>query len=297
MKNQNILLIVNPVAGKKKANKALYYIVDSLCRNNCKTIVFTTTKKGDATRIVTQYAQECQRIICCGGDGTLNEIITGLIYLNLQIPIGYIPAGTTNDFAHSLNLPMNINHAIEVSANGRIKQHDIGAFNEDKYFSYVAAFGAFTSVAYSTPQWLKNFFGKLAYNFMGVMSIFGIRPHKVKVILDGNEIAGDFIYGSVSNAKTIGGIVKFLETDVSFDDGKFEVLLIKKPKKFKDLRGIIKSVFSRRYDNQYICFFKASKVSFDFEKNAEWTIDGEYAGAFCNVQINNLRCTAQVMTI
>jgi len=194
-------------------------------------------------------------------------------------------------------LPTNINNAIEATTNGFIQKHDIGAFNEDKYFSYVAAFGAFTKTSYSTPQWLKNFFGKMAYCFSGITGIFGIRPHKVKIMVDGNEIAGDFIYGSISNTRIIGGIVKFLEVDVSLDDGKFEVLLIKKPNKLKDLSGIIKSVFSRRYDDRHICFFKASKVSFAFEKDAKWTIDGEYAGAFSNVHIKNHRYTAQVLTV
>lgn len=125
MQEQNILLIVNPAAGKKNANKVLYKIVDSLCRNKCKTTVFTTTKRGEATNIVIECAHECQKIICCGGDGTLNEIISGLLPLNIQIPVGYIPTGTMNDFAQSLNLLTNINHAIEATTNGYIKYHDI----------------------------------------------------------------------------------------------------------------------------------------------------------------------------
>lgn len=297
MQKQNILLIINPVAGKKKANKTIYQIVDSLCKNNCKTTLFITTKKGEATNIIIEHAHECQKIICCGGDGTLSEIISGLVQLNMNIPVGYIPTGTTNDLAHSLNLPTNIDTAIEATTNGHIQKHDIGAFNEGKYFSYVASFGAFSEVSYSTPQWLKNFFGHIAYVFNGILSVANIRPHKVKVVADGDEIAGDFIYGSVSNSKVIGGIVKFLESDVSFDDGKFEVLLVKQPRSIKDLGGIIKGVFHHQYDYQNICFFKASKVSFSFEKDTEWTIDGEYAGTLDSVQIKNLPSTAQVMTI
>lgn len=296
MSEQKVLLIVNPVAGRKKAIKVLDQMVDSLYRNNCKPTVFTTTKEGEATSIVTQHAHESERIICCGGDGTLNEIITGLVQLNLQIPVGYIPTGTTNDLAHSLNLPMKIGPAIEVAANGRIKQHDIGEFNENRYFTYVASFGTFASVSYSTPQWLKNIFGHMAYILKGALSIVRMRAHKVKVIADGDEFSGDFIHGSVSNSRSIGGVVKFLESDISFDDGKFEVLLIKKPKRFKDLLGIIKCVFRRRYDNQFIHFFKASNVSFAFEKDTDWTVDGEYAGKTCYVLIKNLARAAQVIT-
>ncbi|QQO10488.1 diacylglycerol/lipid kinase family protein [Breznakiella homolactica] len=297
MQKQNILLIINPVAGRKKANKIVYQIVDSLSRNNCRTVIFMTTRKGEATDLIIEHAHDCHKIICCGGDGTLSEVLSGLIRLDMKIPVGYIPTGTTNDFAHSLNLPTDIDSAIEATTNGHIQKHDIGSFNEGQYFSYVASFGAFSKVSYSTPQWLKNFFGHMAYIFNGILSITGIRPHKVKVIADGDEIAGDFIFGSVSNSKVIGGIVRFLESDVSFDDGKFEVLLIKKPRSIKDFGRIVKGVFRRRYDDQNICFFKASKVSFAFEKDTDWTIDGEYAGTLCNVQIKNLPCTAQVMIV
>lgn len=288
MQKQNVLLIINPVAGRKKAKSMIYRIVDSLCRNNCKTTIYITAKKGDATDIVTQYAEEFEKVVCCGGDGTLNEVISGLAQLKLQIPIGYIPTGTTNDLAHSLQLPTNIDDAIEVAVNGSIRRHDIGMFNENLYFSYVSSFGAFTKVSYGTPQWLKNIFGRAAYIFKGIFSIANIRSQKAKIIADGNEINGDFVYGSVSNSTIIGGLVKLLKTDVSFDDGMFEVLLIKKPRKIKEYRNILRGISKHDYNNKYTYFFRAKNLSFTFEKSTEWSIDGEYAGTPDSVQIKNL---------
>lgn len=296
MKKQNILLIINPVSGRKKARTLVYQIVDSLSRNNCSTMVFTTAKKGEATNIVIEHTYECHKIICCGGDGTLNEIISGLAHEKMQIPIGFIPTGTTNDFAHALNLPISVNQAIKATVDGCIRQHDIGVLNENQYFSYVASFGTFTKVAYATPQRLKNFFGSVAYIFKGIFSLSDIQPQKVKIVTDGEEIAGDFVYGSVSNSTVIGGIIKFLETDVIFDDGLFEILLIKTPSSLEALMKTIKCILHKSYDNEYTYFFKASKVSFSFDKGTEWTTDGEYAGTLDTVHIKANPCTAQIIT-
>lgn len=287
MSKQKILLIVNPIAGRRKARKILYKIVDALCRENYKTTIFTTSKQGAATNIVRENGAEFQKIICCGGDGTLNEVFTGLAMENLKIPVGYIPTGTTNDLGHALGLSTSMGKAMNIAINGQIRKHDIGAFNESQYFSYIASFGAFTKVAYSTPQWLKNVLGRIAYVFKGMLSLTDIHSHRVTVTADGKTIQGDFIFGSVSNSTVIGGILKLPKAEVSFDDGQFEVLLIKNPKSPKELQAIIQSLLRHHYDSQYVYFTKASKVSFAFEDTASWTIDGEFAGILSDVHIEN----------
>ena len=296
MPKLNVLLIVNPAAGRQIAKKALFRIVDALCRRNCKTTVFSTAEKGDAIKWVAQYARQADRIICCGGDGTLNEVISGMIQFNVHVPVGFIPTGTTNDLAHSLHLPLHINNALEAAVNGRIHKHDVGMFNKDKYFTYVASFGAFTNVAYTTPQRYKQALGRLAYLLKGLVSLAAIQPRKAKIIADGAELEGDFIYGSVSNTSVIGGgVIKFLESDIGYDDGKFEMLLVKKPKRLSDIRGIVKSVSGRRYDSAVMLYRKVSNLTFTFEKETEWTLDGEYAGKEDTVQITILSSAVSVM--
>lgn len=294
MAKQNTLLIINPVAGRRKANRLLDKIVDSLSQNAYEAAVFTTTRKGEAIDIVKEHAAKSQRIICCGGDGTLNEVFTGLAMADLQIPVGYIPTGTTNDFARSLKLPKNSSKVIDAAVNGPIRQHDIGAFNQNQYFSYVASFGAFTKASYSTPQWLKNMMGHAAYVFSGILSAADIHSHTLKVIADGQEIAGDFIFGSVSNSTVIAGLVKLPEADISLNDGEFEVMLIRAPKNAKELQAVVGGILRQRYDERHVHFFKASELSFSFAESTAWTIDGEYAGTLETVGIKNLHSMAQV---
>lgn len=296
MTKQNILLIVNPVAGKKKGKHILFQIVDLFCRNNYKPTVFITAKKGDAADIVMENAKDFQKIFCCGGDGTLNEVLTGLRKIDLLIPVGYIPTGTTNDLASALKLPSNVGEAINNISKENIRLHDMGKFNGGQYFSYVASFGAFVKASYITPQWSKNLFGRVAYIFRSILSIPDIRSHTVKVVADGREITDDFVYGSVSNSTVIGGILRFPEADIHFDDGMFEVLLIKNPKNYKELKKIVKCISQNIYNDEYVYYFKAKKISFSFEKCTEWTIDGEYAGNLDSVYIENLARSAQIIS-
>ena len=198
--------------------------------------------------------------------------------------------------AHALNLPTKIKEAVTIAANGGVRHHDIGKFNVDQYFSYVASFGAFTKVAYTTPQLLKNLIGRIAYIFNSILSISDIHTHTVTVVADGKEITGDFIYGSVSNSTIIGGVVKFQESEIIFDDGMFEVLLIKNPQNAGQLRNIIDGLLHYNYDEKYVYFFKANKIAFSFQNTTEWTIDGEYAGTLDSVFIETLEHKAQVIT-
>lgn len=197
--------------------------------------------------------------------------------------------------ARALKLPVKTHKAIDTAISGQIRKHDIGSLNENQYFSYVASFGAFTKVSYSTPQWLKNLIGHMAYIFHGILSIADIRPHITKVVADGKEIDGDFIFGSVSNSTVIAGLVKLPKADISFDDGQFEVLLIRNPKSRKELRAIVHGIYHKKYDERYVHFFKAKELTFNFKDSAAWTVDGEYAGTHDNVNIKNLHRKAQVV--
>ena len=295
MDRQNVLLIINPVAGRKKAKRVSRKIIKALPESKYKITFFSTTRKGEAIQLVKEHVAEAHKIICCGGDGTLNEIFTGLTLAGSHIPVGYIPTGTTNDLARSLGLPVRTRKAIDTAIHGQIRKHDVGAFNKEQCFSYVASFGAFTKVAYSTPQWLKNLMGHAAYLFHGLLSIGDIHPHGVTVVADGKEIAGEFIFGSVSNSRVIAGLVKLPKSGISFVDGEFEVMLIKKPKDRKALQSIVHGILHQKYDDRYVHFFKAKELSLAFEKSTAWTIDGEYAGTHDTVRIKNLHQMAQVV--
>jgi len=295
MAKQNILLIVNPVSGRQKAKFLLFSIINFLSQNGCKTTVFATTRQGEATDIVKEHAAANDRIICCGGDGTLNEIFSGLATLDKPIPVGYIPTGTTNDLAHALGLTSNVKEAIELTLNGYERELDLGVFNDDKYFSYVASFGAFSKVAYETPQWLKNHLGRASYFFYGVSEIVDIRSFRVRVVADGTEVEGDFVYGSVSNSTVIGGLVKLPERSIRLDDGKFEVMLIKTPKDPMDFHLIVQGLANQDYNEESVLFFTAKEVEFSFEGDVPWTIDGEYAGESNKVKVGNIQRKVKIM--
>ena len=295
----NILLIINPVSGRQKSPALMFSVVNFLTQNNCVTTAFTTTHPGHATTIVETHASRHSRIICCGGDGTLNEVLSGLAHLDPPIPVGYIPTGTTNDLAHAIGLASNIKRAMFLSLFGKMRTLDLGVFNlgegSNRYFSYVASFGAFSNVAYETPQWLKNRLGRASYFFYGLSEIADIKGRQVKVVADDTVIEGDFVYGSVSNSTIIGGMVKLPEDAIQLDDGKFEVMLIKTPKTPLDLHQIIQQLANQSYNGDAVLFFTAGQVDFIFEETTPWTVDGEFAGGSKAVSISNMQKKIQVM--
>lgn len=291
-----ILLIVNPVSGRQKARVMLYSIVNFLSQNKCTTTIFSTTCRGHATDIVKEHAGNHDRIICCGGDGTLNEVFSGLAIIGTTIPVGYIPTGTTNDLAHALGLTSNIKMAMHLALYGNNRALDLGTFNDNQYFSYVASFGAFSKVAYETPQWLKNRLGRASYFFYGISEIADIRSYEVRITADEQQISGNFVYGSVSNSNVIGGLVKFPENSISLDDGKFEVMLIRTPKGPIDLHHIVQGLVNHEYNDDSVLFFTASNIVFEFiGDTVPWTVDGEYAGENYNVSISNMHRKACIL--
>ena len=287
MENQNVLLIINPVSGKRKARTMIYNIINFLSECKCKTTIFSTTKKGDATELVIKYGGDSDRIICCGGDGTLNEVFSGIAAADIAVPVGYIPTGTTNDLANSLGLASSVKRALHLTMHGRACALDLGTFNSDKYFSYVASFGAFSNVAYETPQWLKNRLGRASYLFYGISEVGDIKSRRAKIVADGVDISGEFIYGSVSNSRVIGGLVRLPEESICLDDGKFEVLLIRTPRGPIDLHNIVQGLVNQDYDEDSVLFFAAKHITFTFEEEVPWTVDGEYAGECKEVAVGN----------
>lgn len=289
------LLIINPFAGRMRSRTGLFDIVYILSKNDYEVTVHVTTKKGDAIEFLAKSCSpDYSVVICCGGDGTLNEVVTGIMKLPSPVPIGYIPSGTANDLAASLGLSRNIRKSVNVILSGTLQGHDIGKFNNDMYFTYIASFGAFTKVSYATAQPAKNAIGYLAYFFEGIRNVGEIRPYRVSVRSDELETEGEFLLGAVMNTVSAGGIFKLNRKLVDFGDGKFEVLLIRNPLNAQELRDIVRSLTKQQFDNRYVNFFKTSKISFESDKPISWTVDGEFGGDNTRVEIENLHRAVQI---
>ncbi len=284
---RKLMLILNPSAGKRESRLRLFELVDLFSRHDCTVTVCPTRYKGDATRLAKEAGQSFDIILCCGGDGTLNEVVTGLMTLSRRPDLGYIPAGTTNDMATSLRLPRNLLRAAETILKDHIRPHDIGSFH-DGYFVYVAAFGAFTEVTYLTSQKAKIALGPLAYILEGIRRLPDIRPHRMTIEHDGEQIEGDFIFGAVTNTLSMGGIKNPMPGKVKLDDGMFEVLLVRNPTTPKQFRRTLSDLSRRKHDNENIHFFQTDQVRFIPESTVPWAIDGEDGGLHKETLIRNL---------
>lgn len=291
---RRVLFIVNPKSGKANIKNTLLGIIDIFTKNECLTTVYVTQRGKEATEIVEQMGADYDLIVCAGGDGTLDEVVAGAMVLDKKIPIGYIPAGSTNDFARSMGISADNLEAANTIMTGKEFLCDVGYFNES-YFTYVAAFGAFTEVSYSTPQQVKNLLGHLAYLLEGAKSLASITSYHVNVsYLDaetGTEetIEDDILLGMITNSLSVGGMKRFKEEEVLFDDGLFEVLLIRKPKNMIELNGILGALLLNDYNKDYMYFFKTAKIKVSCEDEIKWTLDGEFGGGLKEVEIMNLK--------
>lgn len=288
---KKITLIINPKAGSGTfgtPEKALS-VTSLLSERGYLTTVYFTDSQGHATQLAKQYAESSDIIVCCGGDGTLNETVCGVILSEKNTPIGYIPAGTTNDYARTLKISKNLTDAVNIISSEYGMALDAGLVNGEKYFVYVASFGLFTNVAYGTSQNAKNKLGHMAYILDGVKSLSDIRSHHVKVTADGIVYEGDYIFGSITNSLSIGGVMNFRSSDVTLDDGKFELLLIKTPKTVAQLGTIMMNLLNQQYTSKDVLFIHASEIMTEFEQPTPLTFDGEYAGIYKNVHIKNLK--------
>lgn len=285
---QKMLFIVNPHAGRGEMRDYLMDCLEIFGKAGYETTVYLTQGARDAERMVQENAYRFDRIVCAGGDGTLDEVVNGMMQISGEKKIiGYIPAGTTNDFAHSLHIPFHAEDAAEVIVHGKVFALDIGRFN-DRYFTYIAAFGAFTGVSYSTPQPYKNLLGHAAYVLEGIRTLPSIKAVHAVVTTDQNErVEGDFVYGMVTNATTIGGVLNVSAEEVQMDDGLFEVLLIRQPGNPLQLQGIINLLLAQNMDSNQICHFKAASIHIEMDEAANWTLDGEFGGRVQSIQIQN----------
>lgn len=288
------LFIYNPNAGKGLLKPKLSDIIDIIVKAGYEVVVYPTQKYKDAYYKVKTFTEEYDRVICSGGDGTLDEVVTGMMKREKKIPVGYIPTGTTNDFASSLHIPKNLLQAASTAAEGREFPCDIGRFNGD-VFVYIAAFGLFTDVSYETKQEMKNVLGHLAYVLEGAKRLFNIPSYKVKVTHDDEVIEDEFVYGMVTNSRSVGGFRNLVGKQVGFDDGVFEVTLIKTPKNPIELQEIIAALMIQQMDSKYMYTFKSGRIMFESIEEIPWTLDGEFGGEHDEVVIENLNKELQIM--
>lgn len=286
--NKKLLLIVNPRSGRAKMRTELLRVVETLSNGGYTVTVYPTKARGDATDCVCALREdEYDKIVVCGGDGTLNEVITGLMQSELHITLGYIPSGTLNEWSSGLGIAKSIPKAAKDITTGKKIQLDMGRFG-DRYFAYTASFGAFTDASYSAPQDIKNVLGQAAYFFEGIKSLGNIKPVHLKFKTKEREIEGDFLFGAVSNSMSVGAIVKFDESVVKLNDGQFEVLLIKNPDNILKLQPIIDGILKRDFAKEGIEFFTADSVTVTGGDGLSWTLDGEYAKGEEEIVISNL---------
>jgi len=291
---QRILVIMNPNAGQKQGKRFLADILSVFREKEYVTTVMLTKCKGDAVELVKSYGREADMLVCIGGDGTFNEVVNGVLDASLTIPIGYIPAGSTNDFASSLKLPKNMIKAAQRIVEGTPHTIDIGCF-DDRYFSYVASFGAFTKVSYATPQNVKNALGHLAYLLEGVKDIPSIRPLHLRFETPTEAIEGDYLFGAISNSTSVGGILTLNPDIVDMNDGVFEILLIKAPNTIAELNDIVVALTTQNYDYPSITFATASELTVYASPNIEWSLDGEWGGAKEAFRVKNLHSAIKLI--
>ena len=280
------LFVVNPHAGKGLIKNHLLSIVDILTKAGYLVTTYITQCRGDAVQVMRERDRDYELVVCSGGDGTLDEIVTGMMQSGFKTKIGYIPAGSTNDFAKSLKLPSTMKKAAEIVAADHTYACDVGIFNED-VFVYVAAFGIFTEVSYETPQEMKNMLGHTAYLLEGMKQIQNIKSYHMKVTSNDFTIEGDFIYGMITNSYSIGGIKTITGKDVALNDGLFEVTLIKRPNNLIELNQVLAALVSDRVDAECMYSFKTSSIAFESEEEIAWTLDGEFGGRHTKVELFN----------
>ncbi len=294
MKEKNlkrILFIYNPFAGKGRIRAKLPEIIDTFSNAGYEVIVYPTKAKGDATEKALQYAKEqyCERIVCAGGDGTFAEVASGVLQSGKNLPLGFVSAGTTNDFASSLQIPDQIVKAAELAVTGTPLSSDIATLNNHP-FIYSAAFGLFTDVTYDTSQIAKNVIGRLAYFLNGAGKLTNVKSYHLKLTTEDIQIEDDFIDGLIVNTDSVAGFKGITGKNVIFDDGYFEMIFIKMPKNLLDFNSIINCLYTGELENSpNIYFKKIRELTIETDSELVWTFDGEYGGDIRNAKIEVLK--------
>ena len=285
---KSLHLIINPNAGTRQGRRFLPEMISIFNRAGYLCSVYVTEKRGDAVDFARAHAGEADLVVACGGDGTLNEVITGLQLGGHKPSLGYIPCGSTNDFASGLELPLAPLLACDSIVLGNPRSLDVGLFGSDRYFSYTASFGAFTSVSWSTSQNVKNVLGHAAFILEGIRSLADIHPIHMKVTADGHEYEDDYIFGAVCNSTSLGGVLKLDDSEVHMSDGLFEALLIPFPPDLLVLNRILTALRTHCYDDPSLYFLRASSFVFEGAPEITWTLDGEAAEGTSRVEIKNI---------
>lgn len=291
---KKLLFIVNPRAGKTKSRTPLFDAVARFSKAGYLVNIFVTEGSGDATQVAAEMGGDFDLVVCAGGDGTLNETLSGLMTLEKRPQLGYLPNGSTNDFAASLHLSSYPVTAACAIIEGKPFRLDIGQHN-DRYFAYVASFGAFTRTSYSASQAAKNALGHLAYILEGIGDLDSLRPYNCRVEADGEVFEGDFIFGGICNSTSLGGLVKLDPARVQMDDGKFELLLLRMPKTVIDLNNLITGITRMEYDQPGVIFRHVSTITLTTDDDIPWSLDGEYAPSASRVEIRNLSGAVELL--
>lgn len=292
MTYKSMLMLVNLCAGQKRVARKLPDIVQYFCDNGYLPTVLATGYAGHAREVARENANKYDLIVCAGGDGTLNETVDGVLEAGVDVPIGYLPCGTTNDLASSLQLSRDLDQAARDVLESTPVPLDIGSFN-GRHFVYTASFGAFTNVSYATPQSMKNMLGHLAYLLEGVKNIGQLQPVFARIHTDAGDFTGDFIFGSISNTTSIGGLVTLDSELVQLNDGKFELILVEAPRNAIDLSQIVIGIAQQKYDG-LLHMVSVSHIEVETLVPLEWTLDGEYEKGGVRSVIDNLPCAVRV---
>ena len=291
-----LMLIINPAAGRGGYAVDLGAALRALDLGGCRTTLYFTSGRGDATRFAAQRASQYDTVACVGGDGTLSEVLAGLMQVKDPPPVGYIPMGTANDVATTLGLPKNDTvGAVRRILSGTPHPFDVGGFGTDAYFAYIAAFGAFTEVSYATPQDQKKLLGHLAYVLQGMALLPKLETIHTVVEYDDGRLEGDYLYGSISNSTSVAGIVRLKETMVSLGDGLSELVLVKDPGGVEGLGELVSSVLSQRFDSDKLVVLHTRRAKFSFDKPVAWTRDGEAGGEHTCVELCNYHAPVKLI--
>ena len=301
MKKKKLMFIVNLKSGKEQIKPHLLGILDIFSKAGYEVAIHITQGAKDAKNVAAVLTEEYEILACSGGDGTLDEVVSGMMQGKCKLPILYIPAGSTNDFAGSLKIPKNMKRAAGLLTKGKPFLCDLGRFNED-YFVYVAAFGMFTDVSYDTDQSLKNVLGHAAYVLKGIQSLSTIKAYAMKIAYDHVEtgakqrIEGKFIFGMITNSISVGGFKNITGKNVELNDGEFEVTLIRLPRNIEELNRMITSLAERNPRHEFVYWFKTAHIRIEAMEEVAWTLDGEYGGNHQQVEIYNEKEAFTILT-
>lgn len=290
---KTMLFIFNPKSGKGSIKNKLLDIIDIFIKGGYEVRVHCTQCSGDGREVAKRDGGKYNMIVCSGGDGTLDEVVSGMMEGGHSLNLGYIPAGSTNDFANSLHIPKNMIKAANNIVEGYFFPFDIGKFNDDT-FVYIAAFGLFTDVSYKTDQDLKNILGHVAYVLEGMQRLFNIRSYQMRVESGDRAFEGDFIFGMVTNSTSVGGFKHLTGRNVQMDDGLFEATFIRRPKNPIEMQEIISSLLLAEDNTELIESFKTDHLNISCEELVSWTLDGEFGGESSTVEIKNVKQAARI---